>query len=89
MFLIIGFIVVGIPIGYLLKTNEKVKKIVSELCSYTIYALLFFLGLQMGANEKVMASLGTIGLKALIFALTVSFGSAMAGILVKKLLKAL
>ncbi len=89
MFLIISFIVIGIPIGYFLRKNEKVKKIVADLSTYTVYALLFFLGIQMGANDDIMSSLGSIGIKAFILAVCISLGSALAGLVVIKYLKGL
>ncbi len=89
MFLEVGIIVAGIPFGWALKKNEKIKQVVGNLSTYTVYALLFFLGIQIGANEEVMASLGELGLKSLIFGLSISLGSILAGIGIHRYLKGL
>lgn len=49
-----------------------------QTISWTIYLLLFFFGLQVGANELVVSSLDTLGLKALLIAVAGTLGSCVA-----------
>lgn len=64
----------GIGLGYLLRRQEWVEWLYKGI-SYTIWLLLFFFGLQVGANEQVVANLDTLGLKALAISLSGVLGS--------------
>lgn len=89
MILEIGIIAAGVPFGFFLRKKEKFKTVVGHLCTYSVYALLFFLGLEIGSNEEIMQQIEFIGFKALILSLTITGASLIAGIYVHKRLKGL
>ena len=67
----------GIALGWLVRKVAWVRHLPKSI-SYTIWLLLFFFGLQVGANEFVVRSLDTLGLKALAIAVAGSLGSCVA-----------
>lgn len=74
MFKVLFITFSGIGVGYLLRRREWVEWLYKGI-AYTIWLLLFFFGLQVGANEQVVANLDTLGLKALAISLSGVLGS--------------
>lgn len=76
MFIIIGLMLTGMLIGYLLRSKRLtwIQKIITSL----IWILLFLLGIDVGGNEIIIHSLHTLGLKALIITLGAVAGSILA-----------
>ncbi len=83
MFKVLFITFSGIGIGYLVRRFAWVCHL-SKSISYTIWVLLFFFGLQVGANELVVNNLDTLGMKALIIAVAGCLGSSVAAWLVWK-----
>ena len=67
----------GIALGYLFRLVKGLQHLQKSI-SWTIYLLLFFFGLQVGANEQVVGNLDTLGVKALVIAVAGSLGSCVA-----------
>ena len=67
----------GIALGYLFRQVKGLQHLQKSI-SWTIYLLLFFFGLQVGANEQVVGNLDTLGVKALVIAVAGSLGSCVA-----------
>ncbi len=67
----------GIALGYLFRKIKALQHLQKSI-SWTIYLLLFFFGVQVGANEQVVGNLDTLGMKALIVAVAGSLGSCVA-----------
>lgn len=83
MFIIIGIMFGGIGIGYLLRKVAILQKLNLSI-SYTIYLLLFLLGISVGNNETIMNNLGTLGLEAALIAIAATAGSVIAAWFVYK-----
>ena len=77
MFIVVGCMFGGIAIGYLLRRVEILQSL-GKTISYTIYLLLFFLGISVGANEDIVRNLSTLGGQALLLALAGILGSVVA-----------
>lgn len=75
MLTVIGLMVAGILLGYLLR--ERSWKGVPRLISAAILLLLFLLGITVGADESIMDNLGTIGKDALVITLAAVAGSVL------------
>ena len=56
--------VAGIAVGWLLRKHSF--KIVGVVLIVLVWALLFFLGIEVGENEKIIGSLQNLGLEALL-----------------------
>ena len=66
MLLEISLIAVGIPGGWLLRRQKTAQKIVSNVLTWTVRLLLFFLGLTLGADSVLLAQIKQLGLQALL-----------------------
>lgn len=67
----------GVGLGFLLKKIRGLEHI-SKTISYTIYLLLFLLGISVGANQEIVKNLASLGWQALTLAVAGSVGSALA-----------
>ncbi len=84
MFTVLLITFSGIGIGYLMRYMGWLS-VLQKSISWTIYLLLFFFGLQVGANELVVNNLDTLGLQALAISVAGSLGSAIAALAVYRL----
>lgn len=77
MLTVVGLMLVGVVTGYFLRNRNM--KWVNKVVMVLIWILLFLLGIDVGANEKIINGLHTIGLEALlitVFALAGSLAGA-------------
>ena len=76
MFTIIGLMLTGMLLGYLLRKRNlsKIHKVITVL----IWVLLFILGIEVGGNEQIIKGLHTIGLEAVILTIGGTLGSVIA-----------
>ena len=84
MLLILGLMFVGIAIGYLIRNKTKFKKIIDKIVVASIYALLFFIGVNVGANELIIKNLYKIGATALILTFGAVSGTILISLIVYK-----
>ena len=73
MFTIIGLMLTGMLLGYLLRKRSLHK--IHTVITVLIWALLFILGIEVGGNEQIIKGLHTIGIEAVILTL----GSTLPG----------
>lgn len=76
MFTIIGLMLTGMLLGYLLRKRNL--KGIHQLITLLIWVLLFILGIEVGSNEQIIKGLHTIGLEAVILTLGGTLGSVTA-----------
>lgn len=76
MFTIIGLMLAGMLLGYLLQKWNLTK--VQQVITCLIWLLLFILGIEVGSNEQIIRGLHTIGLEALLLTLGGTLGSVVA-----------
>lgn len=76
MFTIIGIMLTGMLVGYLLRSKRLswIHKVITLL----IWLLLFLLGIDVGGNETIIRSLHAIGLEALAITFAAVAGSVLA-----------
>ena len=75
MFIIIGIMLTGMLIGYLLRSKRLTW--IHKIITFLIWLLLFLLGIDVGGNEAIMKGLHTLGLEALIITLAAVIGSTL------------
>ena len=75
MLQIISIMAAGIGAGWLLRRHNF--KLVGILLTVLVWALLFFLGIEVGENEQVVNSLQALGLEALGLSLAGTAGSIL------------
>ncbi len=78
MLKILLMLLAGILLGLMLRNKKRLLKPIAPLTSWSIYLLLFLLGLSVGTNEAIISNLNTIGLKALLLTLGSVTGSVLA-----------
>ena len=76
MFIIIGIMLTGMLLGYLLRSKRLtwIHKVITLL----IWLLLFLLGIDVGGNEAIVKGLLAIGLEAFIITTAAVAGSTLA-----------
>ena len=75
MLTVLILMTVGIIIGFFITNFPKIIKTVDRLTTWSIYLLLFLLGIGVGLNEKIINNLHTIGLQSLILTIGALGGS--------------
>lgn len=75
MFIIIGIMLTGMLIGYLLRSKRLTW--IHKIITFLIWLLLFLLGIDVGGNKAIMNGLHTLGLEALIITLAAVIGSTL------------
>ena len=76
MFTIIGLMLTGILLGYLLRKRDLKK--IHQIITLLIWLQLFILSIEVGSNEQIIKGLHTIGLEAVILTLGGTLGSVIA-----------
>jgi len=85
MFGVLALMTLGIIIGYFISNNKKIILLADKLTGYTIFLLLFLLGIGVGLNQKVIDNLPTLGIQALLLSLGAIFGSLICAYITYKL----
>ena len=70
MFTVIGLMLGGMAIGFLLRRQEFswINKVITSL----IWVLLFLLGVEVGGNRQIVEGLATLGVEAFTITLAIS-----------------
>ena len=84
MFKILSVLAAGAVLGLLLRRISIVRRFGGAL-QYTVYAMLFVLGLSIGTNPGIMSRLGETGLQALLLASAGIAGSILAVLIAGRL----
>jgi len=85
MLTVITLLTLGILLGFLLSNKEKIIGCVDQLTNWSIYLLLFLLGISVGVNGKIIKNFGEIGIKATILTAGAMLGSVVISYFTYKL----
>lgn len=77
---------IGYCVGAFLRRRSIVLKGAGVLQTIALVALVYVMGSRIGAEEEIVASLDTIGLKALAITLFIMAGTVLSAFAVRKLL---
>jgi len=83
----IGAVALGIFVGSRKKLREAGCAWLGTVQTVVLLLLIFSLGIEIGADQEVVSSLGTIGLSAFAITALALVGSVGAVFVVRKLLK--
>ncbi len=78
MLLEIGIIAAGIPVGWLLRRNRKAQALTGRALTWSVWILLFLLGFALGGDERLLAQLDSLGVRAVTISLLSVAGSLLA-----------
>lgn len=76
MFIVIGFMFIGMLIGYLLRSRRI--KFIDHAITILIWALLLLLGIEVGENREIIKALPVIGIEAILITVAALLGSLIA-----------
>lgn len=82
MLFILALLFGGILAGRLLNRKRKVIRTFDRLTTWSIYLLLFLMGVSIGTNQEIMANLSSLGVKAIIIAAFSLAGSILLSVAV-------
>ena len=74
MFIIVGIMLLGVLVGYLLRTKKL--SWIQLLITFFIWLLLFLLGVDVGGNPAIVTNLHTLGVEAIYITIGAVLGSA-------------
>lgn len=77
-YIVIALFAVGIAIGWLLRDKDETRKGVDTAVTWSVYLLLFLLGISVGINKEIVNNFSRIGYQA--FWLT--FGAVAGSVLI-------
>ena len=75
----------GMLLGYIIRHKTRLIPWVGRFTSWSIYILLFLLGVAIGVNQIIVNNLPVLGLKALIITLGGVSGSLFMAWILHKL----
>ncbi len=78
MWVEVGLIVAGVPMGYALRKSSKAVSITNHALSIVIYALLFLIGLNIGSNDDLIARMADLGIQGIFIGIACAIGSILA-----------
>lgn len=78
MFIVIGCMLTGIGAGFLLRKTSIRRQWLDKIVLYIIWLLLLLLGIEIGGDSTIISSLPTLGITALVIALTATAGSCFS-----------
>jgi uncharacterized membrane protein YbjE (DUF340 family) len=84
MIIVLLFLTSGIITGYILKKHIKIINISDKLLTWSIYLLLFLLGISVGSNQKIISNFDKIGFQAIILSIAGIVGSIIIAFFVYK-----
>ncbi len=74
----------GMLAGYLLRRQVRLIRFLEKLIIWSIFLLLFFLGVAIGRDPVIMAGLPSLGLSALLLSTAGVLGSVLLALLLWK-----
>lgn len=86
LLLYIGMLALGVLVGSRKAVRTRKLTWLGRLQTVALIALIAVLGVEIGADDKVISSLGEIGLSALVITVFALAGSLLAVTLVRRLL---
>ena len=81
---ILFFLVAGMFLGYLLRSKSAVLAVAEKGMMWSVYLLVFFLGISVGVNQAVVRALGSLGIQAFILCLGGIAGSVLGSCVISR-----
>ena len=71
----IGCLVLGVPVGFLLRRKPLVVRLTDQVLTWSVRILLLLLGLALGADDRLMSQMDSIGARGVFISLCCVLGS--------------
>jgi len=77
MFTVILIMLAGMGVGYLFRFREKVLKHIDAIITWSIYLLLFLLGISVGTNKIILNNIDSILYQVILLTIGAVMGSVV------------
>ena len=77
--------IAGMTVGYLLRERHKLAKHVDKIVSWSIFLLLFLLGISVGTNETILTNINSIFISVIVLTIGAVMGSVIIAYFTYKL----
>lgn len=74
----------GIILGYIFRRRRSIITIADKLAGWSIYLLLFLLGLSIGNNEMIINNFAQIGFNSILLTISGITGSVLLSFIAYK-----
>lgn len=74
----------GMVFGYLVQSKKQIIRVTERLIIWSIFLLLFLMGLSIGRDPLIVGSLPSLGLNALLISIAGTVGSLSLALLLWK-----
>ena len=81
-----GCLILGVPVGFLLRRKPLVIKITDQVLTWSVRILLLLLGLALGADDRLMSQMDTIGARGIFISLSCVAGSLIGARLLEPIM---
>ena len=81
-----GCLILGVPVGFLLRRKPLVIKITDQVLTWSVRILLLLLGLALGADDRLMLQMDTIGARGIFTSLCGVAGSLIGARLLEPIM---
>jgi len=78
------FLVAGMFAGYLFRYKKSILATASTATTWSLYLLIFLLGISVGTNDTVVRALGRLGVQALVLSAGGIAGSVLVSCFVSR-----
>lgn len=82
----IGCLVLGVPVGFLLRRKPLVVKLTDQVLTWSVRILLLLLGLALGADDRLMSQMDSIGARGVFISLCCVLGSLIGARLLEPIM---
>jgi uncharacterized membrane protein YbjE (DUF340 family) len=82
MIVVLVLLCLGIFCGRLIRKKPLTLRLIDNITLWSIYLLLFLMGITIGSNKEIISNLSSLGIKALIITGFSLAGSILLSILV-------
>lgn len=79
-------LVLGVPVGFMLRKKPLIIKLTDQMLTWSVRVLLLLLGLALGADERLMSQMDTIGARGIFISLCCVLGSLIGARLLEPIM---
>ncbi len=77
MKILLSLLILGVMTGFLLRKCSSFLHVVDRITNWSIYLLLFLLGISVGMNNNIIQNINTIGMQAIFLTIAAVLGSVI------------
>lgn len=79
-------LVLGVPVGFLLRKQPLVIRLTDQVLTWSVRVLLLLLGVALGADDSLMSQMDTIGARGVFISLCCILGSLIGARLIEPIM---